>query len=64
MGLLLTLARPSVILSIGDGYVGDVLMQQGLKDPFEFLEGRCDFPRNASVERASSCLEVRTCCFL
>ena len=46
-------AGPSCFLSCGDGYVGELLeLQQGLKDPLEVPEFRCDLPRDASVEMA------------
>ena len=38
-------------LSSGYGYVGELLeFQQGVKDPLEFPEVRCDSLRDASVE--------------
>ena len=33
---------------------------KGVKDPFKVQEGRCDFPRDASAEKASFRLEGRT----
>ena len=43
MGLFWMWAGLSCFLSSGDGYVGELLdLQQGLKDPLEFLEVRCD----------------------
>ena len=41
----------SCFLSSGDGYVGELLeLQQGVKDPLEVPEVRCDLPRDASAE--------------
>ena len=38
-------------LSSGDGYVGELLeLPQGVKDPLEVPEVRCDYPRDASAE--------------
>ena len=35
-----------------DRYVGNFLCySKGVKDPFEFQEGRCDFPRDATAEK-------------
>ena len=43
MGLLWMWAGLSCFLSSGDGYVGELLeLQQGLKDPLEVPEFRCD----------------------
>ena len=48
-GLLWMWAGLSCFLSAG--YVGDLLeLQQGLKDPLEVPEVRCDYPREASEE--------------
>ena len=42
-GLLLMWEGLSCFLSSGDGYVGELLeLQQGLKDPLEVPEVRCD----------------------
>ena len=42
-GLLWMWAGLSCFLSSGDGYVGELLeLQQGLKDPLEVPEVRCD----------------------
>ena len=42
-GLLWMWEELACFLSSGDGYVGELLdLQQGLKDPLEFLEVRCD----------------------
>ena len=44
-------AGVSCFLSSGDGYVGELLeLQQGLQDPLEVPEVRCDYPRDASAE--------------
>ena len=41
----------SCFLSSGDGYVGELLeLQQGLKEPLEVPEVRCDWPADASPE--------------
>ena len=43
MGLLWMWAGLSSFLSSGDGYIGEILeLQQGLKDPLEVPEVRCD----------------------
>ena len=45
------LARHSVFLSSGDGYMGNFLScLQGVKDSFEAKEGRWDFPRDVTLE--------------
>ena len=50
-GLLWMWAGLSSFLSSGDGYIGEILeLQQGLKDPLEVPEVRCDYPRDASAE--------------
>ena len=42
-GLLWMWAGLSSFLSSGDGYIGEILeLQQGLKDPLEVPEVRCD----------------------
>ena len=41
----------SCFLSSGYGYVGELLeFQQGVKDPLEFPEVRCDLPGDASAK--------------
>ena len=41
-----------MLLSSGDGYVGELLeWLQGCEDTFEVQKGRCDFPRYASAEK-------------
>ena len=44
-------AELSCFLSSGDGYVGDFLSCiNGVKDPLEVPDVRCDLPREASAE--------------
>ena len=41
----------SCFVSSGDGYVGGLLeLQQVCEGPLEFLDVRCDYPRDASAE--------------
>ena len=50
-GLLGMWAGPSCFLSRGDGYAGELLvLHKGVKDPSDFPEVRCDYPRDASAE--------------
>ena len=50
-GLLLSLAGPLVLLSLETGISGNILScSKGVKDSLEVQEGRCDFPRDATVE--------------
>ena len=51
MGLLCLWAGLSCFVSSGDGYVGGLLeLQQVCEGPLEFLDVRCDYPRDASAE--------------
>ena len=60
-GLLWMWAGLSCFLSSGDGYVGELLeLQQGVKDPLEVPEVRCDEPRDGSSEMGLISPEGRT----
>ena len=63
MGLLWMRAGPSCFLPLETGMSGNFLScSKGVKDHFEVPEVRCDLPRDASADMASSRLAGRTSC--
>ena len=53
------LKGPSVFLSSGDVYVGELLVyNKCVKDPFEVQEGWCHLPRDTSAEKGLISPEV------